>query len=86
MCYFVVFTLKTFKIMRVEKNEEFGQNMIVTLDAFFHEYLRKAVLRRFLYRDYYSYNFQPLRLLPEHIEVFKPEKAIMCPPLQPTTL
>ena len=81
ICNFVVFTLKDFRIIRVERDEKFCQDMLVKLDAFFGEYFRETLLRRFLYKDYYSYNFQPLRLLPEHIKAFEAEKAKRCQPL-----
>lgn len=66
-CYFVVFTQKDLKVIAVDRDNEFIETMLEKLDAFFEHHFRKAYLRRFFHKDYYSYNFQKLRALPEHV-------------------
>ena len=56
---FIVFTICDIKYLHIEYNGHFVQDMIHKLNSFFDNHFRKAVLRRFLHKDYYSYSFQP---------------------------
>ena len=68
-CYLVVYTMVDMKILEIQRDDHFINAMVLKLDAFFNNYFRGAFLRRYFHKDYlyYGYDFQPLRLLPEHI-------------------
>jgi putative phage-type endonuclease len=57
-CYFVVYTKADVKYFIVQRDEVFISNMVEKLKGFYTNYFQAAVLRRFYYKDYYSYNFK----------------------------
>lgn len=61
-CILVVYTLKDQKYIEIERDNEFISNMVSQLEEFFHKYFKQALLKRFLYKDYYSYSFQPTQV------------------------
>lgn len=56
-CYFVVYTLKDIKIVKIVKDQDFIDKMIQKLMTFYETHFKQAVLDRFLFRDYYNYSF-----------------------------
>jgi len=58
LCHFVVFTLKDVLVLEVKKDIAFTQNMIAKLDKFYYEHFKDAILHRYVYRFYDSYNWQ----------------------------
>ena len=56
-CDFIVYTKPDIKIMRIKRDEKFIECMLQKLQWFFDNYFKPALLNKYLYRDYYSYNF-----------------------------
>lgn len=55
----IVYTLKDVKYFEIERDNVFISDMVAKLTEFYEQYFKKAILRRFLYKDYYGYSFQP---------------------------
>ena len=58
-CLLVVYTLDDVKYILVERDEAFIAEMVTKLTDFYNNYFKQALLRRFCYKDYSSYTFQP---------------------------
>ena len=62
----MVYTHKGLKIVVIKRDEPFIVAMLDKLVIFYEVYFKKAILRGFLHRDYYSWDFQRHRRLPDH--------------------
>ena len=58
LCYFVVYSRKSMRVITVEYNQQFVDNMITQLQDFYSNFFKVAMIERFLYKDYYSYSFK----------------------------
>lgn len=58
-CILIVYTITDMKSFIIKRDGAFIEDMVGKLKQFYDNYFKQAVLRRFLYRDYYSYSFQP---------------------------
>jgi len=57
ICHFVVFTKVDFVVIEVERNDDFLSHMLYKLDDFFVSHFRQALLNKYLFRNYYKYDF-----------------------------
>lgn len=57
VCMFVVFTFVDMLIIEIQRDDEFIAAMNADLDMFFSDYFRAALLNKYCYRDYASYDF-----------------------------
>ncbi|CAC5388039.1 unnamed protein product [Mytilus coruscus] len=57
-CHFVVFTLQEVQYIHIKRDDIFIQNMVEKLEDFYKTYFRKAILQKFLYKDYDKYSFE----------------------------
>lgn len=55
LCLFSIFTFKHFLIIKVPRNEDFIKAMVEKLKQFFEARFKKAVLEKFLYKNYSKY-------------------------------
>lgn len=60
MCYFVVYT-KYIEIIEIQRNDEFICNMVDQLRNFFTIYFKPQLLEKFLYHNYYKYDFHHVK-------------------------
>ena len=56
-CWFVVFTLKDTKIIKISRDENFIVSMLSTLQSFYETYFRQALIQKFIYKDTDKYTF-----------------------------
>lgn len=56
-CHFVVFTFKHFVLIEIEKDDEFIDEMLNKLKAFYESHFREAVLRKCFHRHYDTFQF-----------------------------
>jgi len=57
-CDFVVFTQKDFKVIRIDRDEPFINDMMVKLQTFYNEFYQEALLEHYLFKDSGRYVFQ----------------------------
>ena len=57
ICHFVVYTLKDIKIMVIERDDNFITSMITTLEQFYIQYFREALLNNVFFKNTDKYNF-----------------------------
>lgn len=57
-CHFVVYTLKDIQYIQIGRDDNFIQSMVEKLELFYKTYFRKAVLQKYLYKDYDRYSFE----------------------------
>ncbi|XP_023316614.1 uncharacterized protein LOC106658550 [Trichogramma pretiosum] len=53
-CDFIIYTFIDFKRITVYRNEKFISEMLAKLDLFYENYLKPALLDKYLYKSYYS--------------------------------
>lgn len=51
-CDFIVYTITDMKFFQIERNDQFIVNMVKTLEKFFHEYFKPALLEKRFYKTY----------------------------------
>ena len=56
-CFFIVYTLCDVKILKINRNDKFIENMLKSLLDFYSNHFKKIILEKFMYRDYYSHDF-----------------------------
>ncbi|KAE8745956.1 hypothetical protein FOCC_FOCC007317, partial [Frankliniella occidentalis] len=56
-CDFVVYTFKDFKVIRIDRKENFISSMLLNLVKFYEDYYRPAIENKYLWRDYHKYSF-----------------------------
>ena len=56
-CYFCVYTCKDMQVIEIERDASFISAMIDSLKEFFQDYFLPALLRRYVYKYYDSYNW-----------------------------
>jgi hypothetical protein len=54
-CDFFVYTTNDYKVIRIEKDDDFVRDMLQKLTAFFHNHFKPALKKQFFYKDYYHY-------------------------------
>lgn len=52
MCYFVVFTFKDLKCIRIKRDNEFIEAMKDRLVSFYESHFKQNVIHKLMYRDY----------------------------------
>lgn len=52
VCYFCVFTITDFKVIKIDRNDAFIQAMLVKLDEFFDKFFKPCLLEKLMHREY----------------------------------
>lgn len=51
-CVFIVFTFTEFITIIIERDQLFIDNMLIKLDSFYNQYLKPAIISKFLFKNY----------------------------------
>ena len=51
-CELIVYTISDMKFFQIERNDQFIVNMVKTLERFFHEYFKQALIEKRFYKTY----------------------------------
>ena len=57
LCKFVIYTFKGIEVIYIKCDEVFISKMLEKLDSFYLSHFKKAILEKYLYRNFAKYNF-----------------------------
>ena len=55
-CYFIVYTNKSLVAVRIMRNETFIKKMITSLETFYQNHFKRAILNKCMYKNYNNFN------------------------------
>ena len=56
-CYFVIYTFKEIVIVEIERDDQFISNMVKKLLSFYESHFKRALIDKFMYKNYYDFSF-----------------------------